>query len=182
MNKILTQPARQSMINITQGEFAVGDHPDTIISTVLGSCVSVCLWDPDVGIGGMNHILVAHMGSDVLGCDSAGVNAMELVINEIVKIGASRSNLKSKIFGGAKMIAGLSDVGKKNALFAEEFLESEGIPCLGRSTGGIAARQIRFYPHGGRVLQKTVKVNLEDEIRLTKPKKKPAPGNDLELF
>ncbi|MDQ7069581.1 MAG: chemotaxis protein CheD [Rhodobacterales bacterium] len=182
MSQELRQIQRNNMVNITQGEFAVGDRPESIISTVLGSCVSVCLWDPKVGIGGMNHILVAQMGTGVVGCDSAGVNAMELVINAIVKMGASRSNLHSKIFGGAKMIAGLSDVGRKNAVFAEEFLASEGIPCVGKSTGGIAARQIRFYPYGGKVLQKTVKVDLEEEKRLLQPKPKLDTGNDMEFF
>jgi chemotaxis protein CheD len=146
--------ARQ--INITQGEYAVCSEPGTVISTILGSCVSTCLWDKSVRIGGMNHILVAQVSVGGVDCDYSGVNAMELLINGLIRRGASRANLRAKVFGGARMVSGLSDIGDSNGRFALDFLNRERIPCVGHSIGGAFARQIRFFPTEGRVMQKTL--------------------------
>jgi chemotaxis protein CheD len=143
-------------VSISQGEFAVSGTPGAVISTILGSCVATCLWDDDVGVGGMNHILVAQRTVGGVASDFAGVNAMELLINAMVREGADRGRLKAKVFGGARMVRGLSDIGQANGAFALDFLKQEGIPCLGHSIGGTSARHIRFYPAEGRVMQKTV--------------------------
>ena len=165
--------------NITQGEYAIADEPGAMISTILGSCVATCLWDPDRHIGGMNHILVAQTSVGGVACDFAGVNAMELLINAMVRRGADRNNLRAKVFGGAKMVRGLSDIGKLNGLFALGFLEREGIPCLGQSLGGTSARHITFFPAEGRAMQKTV----ESAPELTPVMKPASPEkNDVELF
>ena len=152
--------------NITQGEYAIADEPGAMISTILGSCVATCLWDPDRHIGGMNHILVAQTSVGGVACDFAGVNAMELLINAMVRRGADRNNLRAKVFGGAKMVRGLSDIGHLNGL-------------LGQSLGGTSARHIRFFPAEGRAMQKTVESAPE-----LKPILKPASPqkNDVELF
>ncbi|WP_375690805.1 chemotaxis protein CheD [Pseudooceanicola sp. LIPI14-2-Ac024] len=167
-------------MTITQGEFAASDHPDCVISTILGSCVSTCLWDPDRRVGGMNHVLVARSESGPTRSDAAGVNAMELLINALVRLGGDRRNLRAKVFGGAKMISGLSDIGHLNGLFMLEFLESEGIPCLGQSLGGTSARQIRFFPAEGRALLKSVTQAAVAPVP-TKPAETDA-GNGVELF
>lgn len=163
---------------ITQGEFAVGHRPGELISTILGSCVATCLWDEDAKVGGMNHILVAQTNIGGVLNDFAGVNAMELLINGLVRRGADRNNLKAKVFGGAKMVSGLSDIGGKNGEFALEFLQREGIACLGTSLGGTSARHIKFYPAEGRVMQKLVSSPVQ-EATVAAPK---ASGNDVELF
>lgn len=164
---------------ITQGEFAVSDQPGAVITTILGSCVATCLWDEEANVGGMNHILVAQTNIGGVLNDFAGVNAMELLINGLVRRGADRSKLKAKVFGGAKMVSGLSDIGGKNGSFALEFLKREGIACLGHSLGGTSARHIRFYPAEGRVMQKLVAAPADID-RAVKPK---APvHNDVELF
>jgi chemotaxis protein CheD len=168
-----------STVNITQGEFAVSAEPGSLISTILGSCVATCLWDPDRGVGGMNHILVAQTSVGGSSCDFAGVNAMELLINGLVRQGARRDNLRAKVFGGARMVRGLSDIGQMNGIFALEFLEREGIPCLGRSLGGTLARHIKFYPAEGRVMQRTVSAPIQEEV--APPVAAPA-RNDVELF
>ncbi|MEL7099129.1 MAG: chemotaxis protein CheD [Pseudomonadota bacterium] len=141
-------------MHITQGEHAVSADRDAVITTLLGSCVACCLWDPEARIGGMNHMLLSARGSADATCNLAGVNAMELLINDLIKLGARRDNLHGKAFGGARMIKGLSDIGAANASFALDFLEREGIACEGHSLGGEKARMLKFWPSSGRVLQK----------------------------
>ena len=140
--------------HITQGEFATGEHHEMMITTILGSCVSACIWDPEVGIGGMNHILLPFDTTetgDIVGCQ---VNSMELLINSIVRLGGIRTRLEAKVFGGGKMISGFSDVGLKNGEFVISYLRDEGISCLSQSLGGEQARRIQFWPHTGRARQK----------------------------
>lgn len=178
----MTHPGNEAKTYIAQGEHAVGGAPGEIITTILGSCVAVCLWDPDRSVGGMNHILLpdgkADGRTDGPGLDRFGGAAMEHLINDLVKLGAERGRLRAKVFGGAAMVSGLSDIGARNAAFAADYLKSEGIPCDGESTGGNSARQIRFWPHSGRAMQRFVA-----SAPPPPPKPKPAPkANDVELF
>lgn len=170
----------QNRIHITQGERAVGKDPDHVISTILGSCVSCCLWDPIVGVGGMNHMLLAVSTSNKTMCNLAGINAMELLINDILKLGGHRDRLRAKAFGGARMVAGLSEIGKLNSDFTLDFLAKEGIHIDGHSLGGGSARHLMFWPATGRVMQK-----IRPDAPVETPAQVQAPqpvGNDLELF
>lgn len=145
---------------ITQGEYSVGTHPKTVISTLLGSCISCCLWDPTSAIGGMNHILLPnrHLNSEVL--PRSGVNEMEILINALTKRGAMRCALKAKVFGGAQMVEGLSDIGAQNARFVLSFLNNEQIPIVTQCVGGKKARNLKFWPTTGRVLQKSTDTQI----------------------
>ncbi|WP_272874391.1 chemotaxis protein CheD [Pseudaestuariivita rosea] len=108
------------------------------------------------------------------------VHAMELLVNALIKAGALKRNLQAKVFGGAQMVKGLSEIGEQNGVFAVKFLEQEGIPCLAKSLGGQQARRIQFWPATGRVRQRLVKA--VDTI-ISKRKPKPVvTGGDLELF
>ncbi len=169
---------RNSPTIVGQGEYAVGGDPEDLFSAVLGSCVSVCLWDPVLNVGGMNHILLptARPNSGHLP-DAFGVCAMELLINALTKKGAQKSRLKAKIFGGASVVRGLSDIGKSNTAFVKEFLAAENIECIAESTGGNSARHVRFWPHTGRARQR---VSESDEMPAISVKKQEA--NDVELF
>lgn len=112
-------------------------------------------------------------------CDLAGINAMELLINSMLKLGATRKRLEAKLFGGAQMIDGLSDIGAQNSAFAIDFLAREGITCRGKSLGGDAARHILFWPATGVARQKMkVNVNLMEKVKMPEQ----AEGNGLELF
>ncbi len=167
-------------IHITQGEQAVGSDPDLVITTLLGSCVSCCLWDPVVGVGGMNHMLLTTSAAESGACNLVGINAMELLINEILKKGGHRDRLRAKAFGGAQMVSGLSEIGKQNSAFILTFLEKEGITCEGHSLGGETARHLMFWPATGRVMQKIRGDDLQESVSLVQ-----APvsdGNELELF
>lgn len=165
--------------HITQGERAVSDKENQVISTILGSCVSCCLWDPVAKVGGMNHMLLTVSTRSTGVCNLAGINAMELLINDILKMGGARERLRAKAFGGARMVAGLSDIGRLNAEFTLDFLEKERIVCEGHSLGGETARHIMFWPASGRALQK---VRADEVLHEELPPPAQEAGNDLELF
>ncbi len=153
-----TLAAPDRRIHVVQGEFAISDDPSVMLGTILGSCVSACMHDPVAGVGGMNHFLLPGERTDAntsTGPQSLryGVQSMELLLNALFRKGARRERLEVKLFGGARVIEGLSDVGKQNAAFAETFLASEGIRMTGGSLRGEQARRIQFWPVSGRVRQ-----------------------------
>ncbi len=160
---------------ISQGEQAIGHSPNDLITTVLGSCVSLCLWDPGQRVGGMNHMLLPEAASyrDNL---SAGAVDIERLINAILRFGGQRNHLRAKVFGGASMLSGMTDIGARNAEFVLSFLQHEGITCDGASTGGDSARQLKFWPESGAVKQRLVR-NAPVMHRPTELK-----TNDVELF
>lgn len=163
---------------IAQGEYATGDRPDDVIATVLGSCVAVCLFDPERGAGGMNHILLP----DLEGSDGRrtlfGAHAMELLINDLLKLGCRKQALRGKLFGGARMIASLGRAGAMNGEFADRYLASEGIPVESRSLGGTLARRVEFWPASGRARMRFI----EDQSVEVEARPRPPAGNAVELF
>ncbi len=168
-------------IHVIQGERHVSDDPAVVLTTILGSCISACLRDPVVGVGGMNHFLLP--GEDRAEADGArfGAYAMELLINDLLARGADRYRLEGKLFGGARMMRNLSDVGDTNARFAKDYLEREGIRLTGGSTGGTDGRRIQFWPVSGRVRQILLESSDAAPIPTARETRPPA-GGDLELF
>lgn len=142
---------------IIQGEVFVSDDPELLITTTVGSCVAACLYDARRGIGGMNHFLLPDSPLGAGGHESRalryGVNLMELLINGLLSRGATRSCLRAKVFGGARINRGLTDAGPRNADFVERFLQHEGIPLLGGSLRGTEGRRVQFWPVTGRARQ-----------------------------
>lgn len=164
-------------VHVAQGDQAIGRDPSVVIGTILGSCVSACLWDPEARIGGMNHIVLPESTGAWHTIDSFGASDMERLINALLHEGAARTRLRAKIFGGANMIEGLPDIGRRNAEFLNAFLVREGIPVDGSSLGGNQARMIRFWPYSGRARQRLVYRADEPVLR-----PKPPVANDVELF
>ncbi len=145
---------RGPRLHIVQGEQAVSRDPELVMTTLLGSCVSACMRDPTAGVGGLNHFLLP--GEDPGGAGAAlrqGVHAMELLVNALLREGARRDRIEAKLFGGANLMSGLTDVGALNAAFAGSFLQREGIAHVGGCLGGDRARRIEFWPVSGRVRQ-----------------------------
>ena len=142
---------QRAAIKILPGEFYV-TRQDVVLTTVLGSCVSVCLRDAEAGAGGMNHFMLP----DTTGASSArfGSFAMEVLINELFKQGARRQHLQAKVFGGgAVMGAGTGQhVGLQNIHFALSYLATEGIQVISRDLGTSAARKLCYFPVDGRAL------------------------------
>jgi chemotaxis protein CheD len=176
---------RSVKVHVTQGESHVTADPQVVMTTVLGSCIAACIRDPQAGVGGMNHFLLPE-GDGRAGGDAVryGAYAMELLINDLLKKGARRERMEAKIFGGAKLFDGLSDVGASNSAFAERFLRDEGIPIVSSSTGGVSARRVEFWPASGRVRQRLVAVdNAPQDVRRPTPPPMPAASNgDVDLF
>lgn len=155
-------------IKILPGEYYVTSR-DVVIVTVLGSCVSVCLHDRIARIGGMNHFMLPdHRDSGGVLSDSAryGVYAMEILVNNLIKAGASRSRLEAKVFGAGRVLSGMTqtDVGAHNAAFAMHYLEDEGIKVKARDLLGVYPRKVYFFPTEGRVLVKKLKTLHNDTI------------------
>ncbi len=176
------EPPRDKRVNVFQGSFEVSTDPSVFFATILGSCVAVCLRDPVAGVGGMNHFLVPGDERQDTANLSYGVHSMELLINGLLKKGARRHRLEAKLFGGAKVISGIIDVGNSNAKFAREFLKKENIPCLGESLGGNSARRVHFWPVGGRVRQLFVTIDAAPPVKTAPPPKPADDGNDIEFF
>ncbi|MBP0481393.1 chemotaxis protein CheD [Sagittula salina] len=165
----------EHLINVIQGDYMISEDPSAVLTTVLGSCIAVCLFDATRGIGGMNHFLLPSRegaeGENV----RYGAYAMELLINGMLKQGADRSRIQAKMFGGASMMGNLRDIGASNAAFAKAFLADEEIPCVAESTGGNSARRIRFWPTSGRVRQLLVTGEAEP-VPVEKPALPPRPA------
>ena len=154
----------RSEIVINSGEFYSSDK-DVVISTLLGSCVSVALYDLSVPVGGLNHFLLPFPKNtdDPLFSSSAkyGINAMELLINDILKKNGKKKSLRAKVFGGSTVMdlhkRAVYDIPKMNIAFVFGFLEAESIPVDSYSVGGTIPRRISFFPYDSRVLVKYTK-------------------------
>jgi len=175
-------------INIVQGEHCVDDNPHTVLTTILGSCIAACIWDGLAGIGGMNHFLLPGDGKHRKpGGDAMrfGVHAMELLVNGLLQRGAIKCRMRAKLFGGARMIKGLTDIGELNADFAERFLREEGIALVGGSLRGEQGRRIQFWPVSGRARQVLLSNETESILNLERTRPLPklaAETGALELF
>lgn len=167
-----------------------------LLVTVLGSCVSACLRDRVSGICGMNHFMLPDQGSnnsDRLMPARFGTQAMELLINDMLKLGANRSTLEAKVFGGGNVLDGMTtvNIGQRNAGFVRAFLAQEKIPIVAEDLGADYARKIYFLTdaeHRGKVMVKKIQpqqtlVQEEESYRRRIDResvKKPA--GDIDLF
>ncbi len=170
-----------TQITVIQGDICVSDDPTTIFSTLLGSCISVCLFDEKVSAGGMNHFLLPGENRGDSSNLRYGVNSMELLINGLIKLGASRSSMKAKVFG-AGAIADNLNIGESNGEFAMRYLQEEKIEVLSSSLGGTFARRIRFHPNTGQARQLLVPSEPKDFAEVAAPKPQPAAAEEIELF
>jgi chemotaxis protein CheD len=153
------------VVTLYPGEYYVS-RGNVVISTLLGSCVSACLYDPVNRVVGMNHFLLSnkrysrHMPMYATEAGRYGINAMELVINGMVKLDAKRENFHAKAFGGSSLLQSLGRpgnffcVGEVNRRFILEFLNNEGIPLVSSDLGGRRGRVIRFSSNDFSVLMR----------------------------
>lgn len=176
---------------ILPGEFHVCNNGEMVVTT-LGSCISACIRDTTLGIGGMNHFMLPESSDGNWAGASAstryGNYAMEHLINEILKRGGKKNRLEAKIFGGGDMMGGSSiQVGNNNIDFAHQYLGIENIQITADDTGGASSRKVYFQPKTGRVMVKKLGVLKNDTINrreasYSEQLKHEPIENDVELF
>ncbi|NII09232.1 chemoreceptor glutamine deamidase CheD [Oleiagrimonas sp. C23AA] len=145
---------------------------EEMVSTVLGSCVAACVRDRNNGIGGMNHFLLPEplgergsWGSDATSRAARyGVDAMEQLINAVLKAGADRSSLEVKIFGGGQVLAQVTDVGKRNVEFVRRYLQTEGLKVIGEDVLDIYPRHVRYFPWTGKAQVKRLRPQQDQSL------------------
>lgn len=156
-------------VKILPGEY-YATMRDMLLVTVLGSCVCACIRDKVSGIGGINHFMLPNSGHDKLDPlgQSAryGTYAMEVLINQLIKIGAKRSNLEAKVFGGAAVLRGftVNNVGESNAEFVLNYLKTEKISVVAQDLLDIYPRKVYFFPRTGLVRIKLLRNVHNDSI------------------
>jgi chemotaxis protein CheD len=191
-NEIKKTGKSKKETSIHIGEYYATNVP-TIIYTLLGSCVAVCLYDRKKRIGGMNHILLPGNASmdSFNDCARYGRNAMELLIARIINLGGKKEFLTSKVFGGANLLPSIPYercVGKKNVFFVLNFLADASIPVLSQDVGGNDSRKIFFHTDTGDVyLRRSLSIHYQNIIdqenkALKNIQKKKIKPNDILFF
>ena len=175
---------------ILPGQYYVTRTNECIV-TVLGSCVSACIRDPINGVGGMNHFMLPEGGlnNSIKTCDAAryGNNAMEMMINHILKNGGIRSNLEIKVFGGGKILKNMTDIGIRNIEFVKDYIKVEGMNLVAEDVGDTCPRKVYYFPLSGRVRVKKLRslhndtITLRESAYLQEIKQKPVAG-EIDLF
>lgn len=147
-----------SIARILPGDYYVTCE-DEMLDTVLGSCVSACIRNPRLLIGGMNHFMLPRPSGtgndtweDLAGrATRYGSASMEQLINRILSAGGARQDLEVKIFGGGRVLSSLTDIGDHNLRFVREFLRHEGLKILSEDVGDTCSRHVQYFPRSGRV-------------------------------
>lgn len=156
-------------VKLLPGEYYVTNR-NMVIVTVLGSCVAACIRDRVTGVGGMNHFMLPENKSEgdspVATAARYGAYAMEMMINQLLKSGAKRSNLEAKLFGGGNVLRGftVTNVGERNVDFALEYLKNESIRVVAKSLLDIYPRKVYFFPTSGKVMMKKLQHANNDTI------------------
>jgi len=176
----------------SEGAPQAGPADPVVLATVLGSCVAVCLFDPQRGVGGMNHFLLPGGETDRGRLTRFGAHAMEMLINEVMRIGGERHRLLAKVFGGGHVLPGITtqDVGGQNAMFALEFLKRESIPVVSQLLQLRQPLEVRFFPQSGRAMVRRLAVQATQSVaasetryqRVLKAQLQTDSGGDVTLF
>jgi len=177
---------KNAAVKILPGEYFV-DNEDLLVMTTLGSCIAACLWDRHAQIGGMNHFMLPEGAGD---SGRYGSFAMELLINEMMKRGASKSRMEAKIFGGGAVISGMNtiNVGERNTNFVMDYLKTERIPIVSKDVMDVYPRKVCFLPKSGKAMVKRLAPTNTDALvqqdRAAAQKAQPvvSTGGSIDLF
>ena len=183
------------IVKILPGEYYV-TRGEEVISTVLGSCIAACVRDPQLAVGGMNHFMLpqdATAGADAWLDPAVGLAtrygsyAMESLINDLLKLGAVRERLEIKLFGGGRVLPGMSDVGERNIRFIRDYMRIEGYPVAAEDLGGTQPRKVLYFPTSGRARLRKLRpvenriISRHEQLYLESLGRH-TPGGDVELF
>jgi chemotaxis protein CheD len=184
------------MAKILPGEFYITTAPGEGITTVLGSCISACIRDPAVHVGGMNHFMLpedtTHGKSAWLDQDAGlatryGSFAMESLINGLLKLGARRDRMEVKLFGGGHVLRAALEVGDRNIQFARHWLRTEGFNVCAEDVGLDVPRRVIYMPSTGKVQVKHLRstdnrdIATREQQHMLLLKKQPV-THSIELF
>jgi chemotaxis protein CheD len=177
---------KNDAVKILPGEYFVHNE-DMLILTTLGSCIAACLYDRNAKVGGMNHFMLPDGAGD---SGRYGSYAMELLINEMMKRGASRMTMEAKIFGGGQVVSGMTtmNVGERNTNFVMDYLKTERIPIVSKDVLDVYPRKVCFLPGSGKAMVKRLAPTNADALvaqeRAAAQKAVPAAtgGGSVDLF
>lgn len=174
-------------VKVLPGEYYVTAE-DMVIMTVLGSCIAACIWDPRVRVGGMNHFMLPDGGGDTSG--RYGSYAMELLINEMMKLGARRESMQAKVFGGGQVMHTFTtmNVGERNTQFVLDYLQTERIAVISKDVLDIHPRKVCYFPATGKAMCKRLAHSHPDTLETQERKGSAAvvakltAGGSVDLF
>lgn len=150
--RVAPDSGARTKVYLHPGQIFIAAHPSAI-TTILGSCVSLCLWDPVLKIGGINHYLLPFWVGDDIASPRFGTVAIETLIEKVLSMGARKNRLRAKLFGGACVIEAFRErkdhVGIVNARLAENMLHMQGIPVVERDLAGRRGRKLVFNTDDG---------------------------------
>jgi chemotaxis protein CheD len=177
---------KNDAVKILPCEYFVHDE-DILIMTTLGSCIAACLWDREAKVGGMNHFMLPDGDA---GSGRYGSYAMELLINEMIKRGATRSTMEAKVFGGGQVIDGMNsmNIGERNTAFVTDYLKTERIPIMSKDVLGIYPRKVCFLPASGKAMVKrlassnTSALAAQDRAAVQQAAPQSTGGGSVDLF
>lgn len=196
INRYWDRRMNTASAKILPGECYVSSQGEMIV-TVLGSCIAACIRDKALGIGGMNHFMLPVQSGEKGIQRYNSVNpalcygnwAMEYLINSILKMGGRRERLEIKLFGGGRVLAGMTniDIGRRNIDFVLDYLTRDGLSVIAQDLGGDHPRKVLYFPDTGAIKMRRLRAVANDTIQkrerdyLDSMSKKPQ-GGDVELF
>ena len=195
-SKLSAREVERHARNVAPGAWGVEDHRP--MATLLGSCVSVCMFDLKARVGGMNHFMLPVLGRDPnseVDALLAGDYCMEALYTALIKKGARKAGLQAKAFGGGAILqlgAGFNTIGRRNSEFAKEWLEGQNIPLVASDLMGPWSRKLIFLPTNGDVWCRRMASTMVDTEQVAREEKayaesltrvkKPKDGPKVELF
>ena len=178
---------KQDAVKVLPGEYYV-TQDDMMVMTVLGSCIAACIWDPKVRVGGMNHFMLPDGAGDTTG--RYGSYAMELLINEMIKLGARREWMQAKVFGGGQVMHSFTtmNVGERNTQFVLDYLQTERISVVSKDVLDIYPRKVCYFPSTGKAMVKRLAHSHPETLEIQERKGSAASlaknnaGGSVDLF
>lgn len=156
-------------VKVPPGGYYVTNQ-DIVLVTVLGSCVSACIRDCQSGLGGMNHFMLPNnpaADSSSIGISPRyGVHAMEILIDQLLLMGALRGNLEAKVFGGGEVLQGFNvcNVSQRNANFVLKYLAENGVKLIAQDLADIYPRKIYYFPNSGKVSLRKLSLDSAHQV------------------
>ena len=177
----------QDSVKVLPGEYYV-TADDMMVMTVLGSCIAACIYDPRARVGGMNHFMLPDGGVEAGG--RYGSFAMELLINEMMKLGARRETMQAKVFGGGQVMHTFTtmNVGERNTQFVLDYLQTERIAVISKDVLDIHPRKVCYFPATGKAMVKRLAHSHPETLETQERKSsasvvaKAVAGGSVDLF